>query len=792
VPILHVSDYDLFIDLDFQQLRYKGRVFISLKTVQDIVLNAVDLEIVHVSAAGKDLRYDQKGENLTVDTGKFDGLLEIDYEARVPDTLAGIYRAPYDKTHIVSTHFEAAQARRMFPCIDRPDVKAEFKLSVRIDSDLSAISNMPIESVKPDGERKVIVFGRTPRMSTYLLYLGVGKFEETASKIAGTEVIVAATPGKSKKGIFAKEEAGRAIDFFNTYFAIPYALPKIHLIAVPEFAMGAMENWGAITFRETRLLMDESTSTRGRTQIALATTHELAHQWFGDLVTMKWWDDIWLNESFATYMSYKAIDRIHPEWRIWVNFANGFPKAETLAGALTRDCLKNTHPIQVPVNSPEDIEQIFDAISYGKGAHVLQMMEAYTGEDAFREGVRRYLSDHSYSNATGDDLWLALEQASGKPVTKIMSRWVHEPGYPLLTVSSQDGSLVMRQERFLLEGSSDTIWPVPIIIEVNGERKSILLEGREARVNVGLVKALKVNPDRKCFYPTRYENLDAAVWNSDLSPYDRWGIVFDSFILLMSGRITLDQYLLTLERFEKETEALPMQEVSDQLVTLWGFLPHKFVEIAKRLHLAMLAALEKSTDENSRMLRGIVAARLSLLDNDYASKLAADFDRYNEISPDMKGAVAMAYATFTNNYDTIMNAYRTSSSDEDKERFLQAMTCFTNPDLLQRTLDFALSSEVKRQDVIGVVMGSAGNPRGKELTWNFVKTNIQRLSELYKSTGILSGVFLSLIPTLGVGRVEEFEKFFADHNMPDTEVGIKAGLEKLHAYDRLVNSLAKA
>jgi tricorn protease interacting factor F2/3 len=789
---LKVREYDLFIDLDFDQLRYKGRLLIVLKTDGNVVLNSVGLEILRVSSAEKNLPYSQKGEELIVETGRFEGTLQVDYAARIPDTLAGIYRAPYDKTHIVSTHFEAAQARRMFPCVDQPDAKAEFKLTVRINRGLNAISNMPVESMKPDGEMKIVAFQRSPRMSTYLLYLGVGKFEEITSRLAGTEIIVATTPGKSRRGDFAQEEAGRAIDYFNAYFAIPYALPKIHLVAIPEFAMGAMENWGAITFRETRLLVDQTTSTRGRMQIALAIAHELAHQWFGNLVTMKWWDDIWLNESFATYMSYKALDSIHPEWRIWTNFANGAPKAETLAGALSRDCLINTHPIQVPVNSPDEIEQIFDAISYGKGAHVLQMIEAYVGEDAFREGVRRYLTNRSYSNATGDDLWLALEQASGKPVTKIMTRWVHQPGYPILKVSTQDESLVFQQERFLLQGSFAATWPVPVIVEVNGQRKAILLENVEERMKVGSLKSLKVNPDRKCFYPTQYKGVDAAVWNSDLSPFDRWGIAFDSFILLISGRITLDQYLSTAERFEKETDPLPIQELSDQLATLWSFLPSKFTNIAKRLHQTMIDTLDKNTDENSRMLRGTIAARLAILDNNFASKLAADFDRYSEIAPDMKSAVAVAYATFTNNYDALLNAYRASGSDEDKGRFLQAMTCFTEPTLLQRTLDFSLSGEVKRQDIIGVVVGSAGNPRGKDLSWNFIKTNLQKLAELYQSTGILSGVFLSLIPMLGVGRGQEFERFFADHKMPDAEIGIKAGLEKLHAYDQLIRHLMAA
>jgi len=789
-PPLNVKQYDLFIDLDFKQLCYTGRETIHMETEKNIVLNAVGLEILRITVGEGKATYHQVGEEITIETGKFAGSLNIEFRATIPDALAGIYRAQYDKTHIVTTHFEAAQARRMFPCIDRPDAKAQFKLTVRTDHDLTAISNMPVESTKPDGDKKIVSFQITPRMSTYLLYLGVGKFEENTARLAGTEITVATTPGKSTQTNYALEEARKAIKYFDEYFSIPYALPKIHLLAVPEFAMGAMENWGAITFRETRLLVDSGTSTKGRMQIALALAHELAHQWFGNLVTMKWWDDIWLNESFATFMSYKALDSYHPEWRVWTNFANGAPRSETLVGALGRDCLKNTHPIQVPVESPDEIEQIFDAISYGKGAHVLQMIEAYVGEEAFREGVRRYLSDHSYSNATGDDFWLALEQASKKPVRRIMTQWVHNSGYPLIKVSTRDESLVFNQERFLLQGHDESaIWPVPIITEINENRTTTLLEREEQEVLVGPFKSLKVNPDRKCFYPTQYLDLENKVWASDLSPFDRWGIAFDSFILLVSGRITFEQYLTTVEKFENEADPLPIQEISDQLSALWTLLPNKFSDITKRLHQVMLSALERNKDEKSAMLRGTVAGRLALFDNGFAAKLAADFSHYNEVVPDMKSAVAMAYASYTNNYDVLLKAFRESTSDDDKDRILQAMTCFTKRDILQKTLDLAMSGEVKRQDVIGVFAWSASNPLCRDLTWTCIKANIRTLQELYQSTGILSGALFSIIPALGVGRASEVERFFEANPMPDAEVGIRAGIEKMRAYDQFIRNL---
>jgi tricorn protease interacting factor F2/3 len=787
---MEVAAYDLFMDIDFEQLKFEGRLKIKLRTEQDVTLNSLGLEILHVSSGKGSYRFSQKGEDLIIETGPLDGVLELEYDGLIPDSLAGIYRAPYDRTHIISTHFEAAQARRMFPCVDRPDKKAEFKLAVKINKDLDAISNMPVETVRSDGEKKIVTFQKTPRMSTYLLYLGVGKFEVQAGKERGTDILVATTPGKTKLGEFAQEEARKAIQYFNTYYGIQYALPKLHLIAIPEFAMGAMENWGAIAFRELLLLVDANTSTQVKRRVSQAVAHELAHQWFGDLVTMMWWDDIWLNESFATLMAYKAVDSIHPDWEIWMNFFNGEPKVETLAGSMGRDCLESTHPIQVPVNTPDEIEQIFDAISYGKGAHVLQMIEAYVGQEAFREGVRRYLSAHAYSNATGTDLWTALEYASGKKVKMIMSRWVQQPGFPVLTVSLRDGKLSLKQERFLVSGHSEKVkWPIPVILEVNGRRKSVLMETDELTVEADGLKSLRVNPDRTGFYSVHYVGLDKIIWDSGLSQYDKWGIVFDSFLFLVSGRITFMQYLQVLERLASENELLPLEELSDQLALLYSLVPSKVVEVSRKFHKATLDLLQGKIDENSSMLRGTIAGRLALVDPEYASKLAESFKDYDKVPPDMKLAVAQAHARSTNDFEGLVKAYGECNSDEDKVRILYAMMMFTDPASLQRAVDFALSGQVKRQDAIAIVRPASANPEAQDIAWNWLRSNIIKLQEMYHGTGILSEQFLSVIPVLGVGRVQEIEEFFDKHKMPDSEAGIKAGLERLRAYDRLVSNL---
>ena len=358
---MQILSYDLFLDVDFWKLRFDGKVRIRLESESDVKLNSVQLEILGVDTNGRPVKSNLEGEDLTVKTGKFAGELSIRYRGSISDKLVGFYKAAYDGGYIASTQFEAVSARRLLPCLDHPAYKADFKLTVRTDSDTSVISNMPPTSVKVEGPKKTVEFPKTPRMSTYLLYLGIGKFEELKDRFNGVDYIVATVPGKSSGSKFPLEVAKDSVKFFESYFGSKYNLPKLHLIAVPEFAAGAMENWGAITFREIVLLVDKDSSIRIKKQVAEVIAHEVSHQWFGDLVTMKWWDDLWLNESFATFMAYKATDSMFPQWTVWQDFVRG----ET-AGALERDSLVNTHPIEVKVNSPSEIERFLTTLATEK------------------------------------------------------------------------------------------------------------------------------------------------------------------------------------------------------------------------------------------------------------------------------------------------------------------------------------------------------------------------------------------------------------------------------------------
>lgn len=782
---MQVKCYELFLDIDFKNLQYRGRVVIELQSDKDIILNSLDLNILDIRANETSISFEQDGEDLVIKTGAFMGKLIIEYTGLIPDSLVGIYRAPYNNTYMLTTQLESSHARRIFPCMDHPEYKAEFELTLSIKEDLDAISNMPVDSIRVEDGKKVITFQKTPKMSTYLLYIGIGKFEEVKERIGNTDIIVATTPGKSSKGAFALKTAKKSLDFCQSYFNIPYMLPKLHLISVPEFAAGAMENWGAMTFRESALHVDEDSSIQTRRLVVEVVAHELVHQWFGNLVTMKWWNDLWLNESFATFMSYKVVDDLYPEWRPWEDFL-----ISRTSRAMSRDSLRNTHPIDVKITSPAEIREIFDEISYGKGASILRMIEDYMGTENFQNGVRDYLNNYKYSNASGTELWGSLEKASGKQVKRIMREWIQKPGYPIVSTIMKEGKLCLKQERFFLSGESEKdIWPLPITLELDGETRRLLLDSEETHLESKGVKSLKVNLGQRGFYRVYYGSLYEKVWKSELSILDKWSIVFDALAFLASGRMTFTEYLEIVKRYYEEEDYLPAHEVSDQLQFLYAINPTSIAEISRKFHRTQLTVLEGKTDETSSMLRGIIARRLALTDDDYAKELGDRFYDYEMVEPDMKGAVASAFARASGDLERIVMKYRESESDEDRIRLIQSMMSIKDQSLIALALGFALSGEVKRQDVGSMLLASIGNPDARKAIWIWLKMNIERLRKIYEGTGFLSRILLSAIPFLGIGRAEEVEKYFLQNQIDEAETGIKAGLERLKIYGKLVERI---
>ena len=786
--VQQVQEYDLFLDVDFRGLKFDGTVTAHLDSTGDVSFDAVGLQVLGVKSGERNISFKQEGNIVSIQTGKFSGHLEIEYRGKVSENLTGFYKAPYGDGYVLTTHFEAGHARQLLPCLDHPLYKAVFKLTVRTDANLSVISNMPVESNKREGKRKTVTFEKTPKMSTYLLYVGVGKFVEDHDRHGKTELYTAyaARPSGAIKTEFSFEAAKKALDFYETYFGLPYTLPKLHQIAVPEFAYGAMENWGAITYREIRLHVDKDTSVMAKKEVAGVIAHEIAHMWFGDLVTMKWWDDLWLNESFATFMGHKAVDQAYPRWAVWQDFV----RTQT-SGAMARDGLRSTHPIEARVSDPEEIEELFDEISYGKGASILRMIEAYIGADKFQKGVREYVQEFRYSNATGRDLWNHLQQASGTDVSRVVERWISHSGYPVVAVSLAKGQLVLEQERFLLAGGIEKqTWPIPLTMIVDGETMRVLFDKEKMTVDLPDPTSLKLNNDQTGFYLVYYKGreLQELVWKSRLSALDKWGLVSDAMRFLLSGRIPFQEYLHLTARYDNEEEYLPVFEVSDHLDFLYQIAPEAIRDTSRRFHSSELKIFQAHNDENSSLLKGIIAARLVLVDDTYAREQGSKYRDLEKIEPDMRRSVVMGYARSSDDYEGLMDRFKKSTTDEERLRHLEGLASLKKPELVARSLEFSLSENVKRQDVRNMVLYATANPAAKNVTWQWFKDNIENLDKMYKGTAQLSILMRNYVSILGVGRAGEVERFFQEHPLN----GADAAIERLKIYERLAKSISVA
>src|SRR5919106_3027842 len=532
--------YQVSLSPNLTAFTFAGEETIEIEVSQptsQIVLNAAELEIQEayllrdgqrLPAQAIALDAEQETATLTFAAPLPTGTMQLfmRFTGILNDKLRGFYRSEYTlpdgtKHVMATTQFEAPDARRAFPCWDEPAHKAKFELSLIIPDTLTAISNMPIVSETPQALGTMLVrFAESPIMSTYLLAIMVGEFESVEAQAEGTLVRVWTTPGKKEQGRFALDVSCRLLSFYNNYFGIPYPLPKLDLIAIPDFAAGAMENWGAITYREVALLVDPAHSSAATKQrVAIIIAHEIAHMWFGNLVTMEWWNDLWLNEGFASWIEYKAVDHLFPEWEMWLQFLFA-----DIGPAMSLDGLRNTHPIEAEIKTPDDINELFDAISYSKGAAIIRMLEQFLGEETFRQGLVHYLSRHQYGNARTEDLWAALEQVSGKPVKAIMDTWTKQPGYPFVEVREQHSgngpsALTLVQRRFFYDqdpardAQATSFWRIPVGIKSAAASTPFftMLESRDTTVRLpdtvpaaGGASWTTVNAGRTGFFRVNY------------------------------------------------------------------------------------------------------------------------------------------------------------------------------------------------------------------------------------------------------------------------------------------------
>jgi len=797
-------NYDLHFEPSFEDFTFSGREIIDIQVTrptQEIILNSKDIEIQEAT-----ISYGDKNLEATVEMDKdnervifrFDehiastnAKLSLKFKGVLNDELSGFYRSKYktrdgQEKYMATTQFEAPYARKAFPCFDEPSYKATFDVSMTIDKDYQAIANTPIINENVEDGKKTVKFGKSPLMSTYLLYMGVGDFEFLEDQMkredgSTVDIRIVTVPGKSEQGKFAMDLTKRFLTYFEDYFDIDYPLPKLDMLAIPDFSAGAMENWGAITFREVLLLHEEGkTSEAVKERIAEVVSHELVHQWFGNLVTMKWWNDLWLNESFATYMAFKAVDHEFPEWDMWESFI----KMET-DGAFYEDSLKSTHPIEVEVKSPNQIEEIFDAISYGKGGSVLRMIDNYLGEENFRDGVRKYLSDFKYKNAAASDLWSSLAQASGDPkITGVMENWIKRPGYPIVEAVKDGSSISLSQKKFV-RGLDSGEWKIPLVLRYNGNEKRQLLESHTGTIDADGTDWFKLNSGQKGFYRVRYSDdnlakLKALVENKELDEFDRWGLQNDLYNLTKVGEVTLDKYLDFIQAYRNEDNHFVLENISDHLKTInrvfsqdkdWESIESKFKNLVKEPFKKNFDALgwdaKKGETKHDALLRAVSIGYLAFADDEeILNEGKSRFEKRlngESLNPDLSGIVYSVAAKTGDRetFDKMKKVFEDTEDGEDKLKLLQSLGKFYDTGILRDYLDYAVNPEnVRIQNIRRVFPSVAANPVGRDVLFPWVKDNWEKLEDYKKTHFIFMGLLESLItPYTGEDKKHEIKEF---------------------------------
>ena len=820
-------NYEIMFEPLFHNFKFNGEEIITLnlpKPTNSIKLDAAELSIKesNIIQGGKIIptksSLNEKDEKLNIKLAKKikgKAKLSIKFTGTLNDRLLGFYKSQYkDKKgktkYLATTQFEAADARRAFPCWDEPAVKATFDVSLLVDKHMDAISNMPVISKKKSGAKILYKFGRTPIMSTYLLYLGVGEFEYLHGKLRNIKIRIVTTKGNKNKGKLSLDFTRKFLGEYEKYFGIKYPLPKLDMIAIPDFAAGAMENWGAITFREAILLYDPKTSsTRTKQYIAEVISHEIAHQWFGNLVTMKWWNDLWLNESFATFMATKIVDKFYPEWNLWDQFLD-----DAMLEAMSLDALKNSHPINVNVNHPAQIREIFDAISYDKGGSVLRMLENYVGIENFRKGLKHYLTLHKYSNAEGRDLWNSIGKVARKPVDAMMKTWIDQVGYPVVDVKRNNSKLSLTQRRFLSDGSraSKNRWAIPIHIEEGNHQNSILLKSRSSTVSLKNKDSnFIINSGRYGFYRVQYDdhslaNLSLLIDEKILNHVDRWGLQNDLFSECVSGTKQLQEYLDFTTSYHDEDDYITLLNLAQNLYSIYKLtINERFTDEIRAYTAQFLGSIfdrlgwdsKKNERHTDSLLRSFVITALGKLgDEEILNEARKRFNKFlknkNSLTADLQEPVfvLMAWQGDKKTYNKLLSLYRKSTLQEEKIRFLAAMCNFKQKNLLLKTLNLALTPEVRSQNIRVPIMNIASNVYGKDILWPWLK---KYWKNLVKKFGVGNPLANRIVASIG-GVVEnkqekEVRTFFKRNPMPGTERTIEQTIERVKIQSKFLRRI---
>jgi puromycin-sensitive aminopeptidase len=810
------SRYDITIRPDLEALTFTGSETIAVEVherITEVVVNAVDLSIeegilrpaegnpIAVSAVTFDP--ERQRATLTLDAPAEPGawMLELRFAGVLNDQLHGFYRSTYtdaetgDVHTIAATQFEAADARRAFPCWDEPDMKAVFGITLVVPEDLAAISNGPEIERGSDGDGWVRVrFADTMSMSSYLVAFVVGRLELTdPAEVDGVPIRVAHVPGKSHLASFALDAAVFSLRFFRQYYDLPYPDQKVDMIALPDFAQGAMENTGCITYRESLLLVDPTHATQPELEnIADVVAHELAHQWFGNLVTMRWWNGIWLNEAFATFMALLTVDAFRPDWERWSSFARFCTAAKEV------DALHSTRAIEYPVHSPDDTAGMFDVLTYQKGAAALRMLDRYLGAEHMRDGIRLYLRRHAYANTETHDLWDAIEEASGEPVRRIMDQWIWQGGYPLISAApGDDGSIALVQSRFLADGATDTTtWDVPLRVrELYGDERSVLVPAGGASVDLSPEAAVVVNAGASSFVRVRYDEdllrrLTARL--DDVSPLERYGLVDDMWAAVTAGAADASAFLRFASGFTDEDDLAVWQVI----LTALGWCD-RFVEgeTRERLRAYVRGLLAPAMDrfgweardgdsDLDKAVRGALLQGLGVLGADPNAEAAArEFEGEARAGKPVDPALAAAAVNVVaatgdgGDYERFWTAYQQAPTPQEQLRYLFALPAFRDAASFDRTLEATRSGSIRTQNAPFVLAFSTLNRDLGDRAWAFIKEHWDELSDAFPSSltiRMVDGVrFLSR-----TGEVADAAAFFESHPIPQSAKNLQQMLER--------------
>jgi len=818
------ENYKLTFTPDLEKATFDGDETIAiqvLKPTSQITLNSADIDFHNVTIASRGttqkatVTLEKENEMVvlavekTLATGP--ATIHISYSGILNNEMRGFYLGKDDQGRkYAATQLEATDARRAFPSFDEPDYKATLDITAVADKGLVAISNQKVIADTPGpGEKHTVKFATTAKMSPYLAALVVGNFEYIEGQADGIPIRVYATPGKKEMGTFALDAAEHILSYYDRYFAIKYPYGKLDLVALPDFSAGAMENTGCITFREVLLLIDEKQgSVDLKKTIASVIAHEMAHQWFGDLVTTKWWDDIWLNEGFATWMSSKPVEAWKPEWHFDLD------DVSQTAGTLNTDSLASTRPIHQAAETPGQILELFDGIAYGKAAAVLRMVEAYLGENTFRAGVNAYLKEHQYANATAEDFWKAQAKTSKKPVDQIMPTFVEQAGVPIINVKTQcsgkSTAVTLDQQRYYFdrakfEAPGDELWQVPLCLKSSAggmnEQKCELLTRKEQTFTLpGCSAWVLANAGATGYYRVGYQPQVvpalAKAAETDLTPAERIALQSDIWASVRVGREPVGDYLAFVQGLAADRNRAVLQDVLDRLNFIGQYLVSDSDRDSYRAWLRqylnpMLKDVgwepKPGESDEQRTLRARLYSALGYDARDpevlaQARKIA---DKYlndpNSVDRELAAAVIGLAALNGDEafYNRLVSGLKNPRSPEEYYGYLFTLAQFTDPRLLQRTLDFSISPDVRSQDALSLLTSVMANPAGEKLAWDFVQSHWEAVAKV--GGPFASAEVVNATATFcDAGMRAQVTDFFSAHRIDAAERTYKQTIERIN------------